>query len=105
MSDDQTATFMSITGLDDPTQAQMFLDMAGGNLEMAMSIFFDGGGMAAAAPAPAAASSVPDWFSAVWPAGAASSFESVPESWSMQTLQFEDVSYPGAAASSAHVPS
>lgn len=101
MSDDQTATFMSFTGLDDPTQAQMYLEMAGGNLEMAMSIFFDGGGgMGAAAPAPAAAaSSVPDWFRAVWPSSAASSFESIPEAWSMQTLQFEDVQYPGAEKS------
>lgn len=103
MSDDQTATFMSFTGLDDPTQAQMYLEMAGGNLEMAMSIFFDGGGggAPAAAPAPApAASSIPDWFRAVWPSST-TSFEGISEAWSMQTLEFEDAAYPGAAAGSA----
>lgn len=95
--DDQAATFCSITGLEDPSQAAMYLEMAGGNLEMAMSIFFDGGGAPPAA-APAAAPDLPGWFHAIWPRSV-TSFESIPDAWSMQTLEFTDVSYPGASGS------
>lgn len=43
MDTDLIATLSGITGL--PTdQAAMYLEMSGGNLDMAVSIFFDGGG-------------------------------------------------------------
>lgn len=37
------ATFMSITGVEDPQAASQFLEMAGGNLEAAVGLFFEHG--------------------------------------------------------------
>ena len=43
------ADFAAMTGADEQAAA-MYLEMAGGNMEIAVSIFFDGGGAPAAPP-------------------------------------------------------
>lgn len=99
MSDDLTAQFCAFTGLEDATQAAMFLEMAGGNLEMAVGLFFEqgaGGGDAMmdtttstnAAATSSSSSTLPDWFSIVWPSSV-KSIADIPEAWKIQTLQFE----------------
>ncbi|KAH8057719.1 DUF4205-containing protein [Aureococcus anophagefferens] len=47
------ADFAAMTGADEQAAA-MYLEMAGGNMEIAVSIFFDGGGAPPAPPPPAA---------------------------------------------------
>merc|ERR1719444_251296 len=71
----------------------MFLEMAGGDMETAVSIFFsnmDGGGDPApmqgvvdTSPSPAAggATSAPEWWGMIWPAA-----EEPPEAWKNQRL-------------------
>ncbi|GMM29228.1 Ubx5 protein [Martiniozyma asiatica (nom. inval.)] len=50
--DEQLSMFMSITSNEDPLVAQNFLEMAGGNLEMAVSLFFEHGGSSIASNLP-----------------------------------------------------
>jgi len=84
------ATFVSVTGCP-ADQAAMFLEMAGGNVETAMEIFFanmdagaGGGGPAPmetdSMPADTGGASVP-WWSVLWP-----SVETPPEAWTQQRL-------------------
>ena len=45
MSDDGlSAQFCAFTGLEDVEQAKTWLEMAGGNVEMAVGLFFESGG-------------------------------------------------------------
>lgn len=53
MSQEDIATFLSITNADSPDVAKQFLEMAGSNLETAISLYFEHGA------APAATSSTP----------------------------------------------
>lgn len=76
MADDAgglAAQFQAITGAS-PEEAEMFISMSGGNLEAALSIFFDqgagggGGGAAVVAPLQWNGEDVPDWYAGlVWP--------------------------------------
>lgn len=43
---EQVVTFLSITGSDNPQIAQQYLEMSNGNLENAISLFMDQGGLA-----------------------------------------------------------
>jgi hypothetical protein len=88
------AQFQAITGAS-PDEAAMFIAMSGGNLETALSIFFDqgaGGGGAEAFVAPSEPAlkwdggEVPDWYAGlVWP-------ETIPikSTWLDQELKFTD---------------
>lgn len=77
-----------ITGMS-PEEAQNFLAMAGGNLEGAVSLFFDMGGAVGGAPAPAPVPTggwaPPDWFTFIWPEK-----KDIPPSWLEQGIQFSD---------------
>ena len=80
------AEFAAIAGSTEAEGAS-YMEMAGGNLEAALTIFFDGGGAALAAPPQAAASAetltYPDWWDAVWPKQTR-----VPVAWSEQSFDF-----------------
>lgn len=104
MSDDAATTFCAITGVSDITQASMYLEMAGGNLETAMSIFFDGGGGVApsSSSSDADAANTPPWFHVIWPS-TVTAFENIPEAWSMQNLEFDDIKKPGSGAGSIRI--
>lgn len=80
--DEEVAQFSAIAGVDAAT-ARGFLEMAGGNLEVAVALFFGDGAAAAGGGAPPAPpSDKPDWFELTW--GDAE----VPQSWSEQRLEF-----------------
>lgn len=99
MSEENVANFVAITGAP-ADQASMFLEMAGGDMETAVSIFFsnmdtgDGAGagagpgadedaeMAAAlAMSTGGQAEAPPWWGVVWPERAA-----IPEAWREQRL-------------------
>lgn len=109
MSDDGlSAQFCAFTGLEDVEQAKTWLEMAGGNVEMAVGLFFESGGAmgggdggfgsdggfggsssaSASSNAAAAGPPVPDWFRSVWPPSVRG-FSDVPEAWAGQSLRFE----------------
>ena len=71
----------AITG-QDPAEAAALLEAAGGNLELALSLYFDGGGVAA--PPPPAAPSRPEWWPLVWGADCGA----LPDAWTRQRLVF-----------------
>jgi len=60
----------------------MYLEMSGGDMDLAMNLIF-GGGAPAATPAPKA-SDLPDWFGLVWP----SDKKEIPDFWLQQDLKF-----------------
>lgn len=81
----------SIIGVDEGT-ASMYLDMAGGDVDAAVSLFFSmsegqmSNGPGCDAPVEAgAAAARPDWLNVVWP-----SSEPLPEAWLGQSLAFTD---------------
>lgn len=76
-------TFQAMTGLSAP-EAAMWMEMAGGNVEVAVGLFFGGGGGAAPKAAPPSLD-VPDWFTLVWPKE-----EDIPDFWINQGLTFDD---------------
>jgi hypothetical protein len=88
--DDLVEQFQGITGAA-PEQARMYLEMSGGSLETAMSLFFDGGqgggqedfGMDAQVTEQAFEG--PAWFNLVWEGK-----NPVPPAWLEQSLQFAD---------------
>ncbi|CAK0822317.1 unnamed protein product [Prorocentrum cordatum] len=98
---ENAATFVAITGAP-LEQAEMYLEMAGGDMEQAVAIFFanqdvpmgaaDGG---AAPPAEEAAAGAvasqpaPAWWHVIWPA-----VEEPPEAWTRQRLDCGD-GWPG----------
>ncbi len=58
MDDEKAAMFLSITGLNDVNTAKQFLEMANGNVDHAVSIYFEGGIGGSAPPPPADAENV-----------------------------------------------
>ena len=68
-------------------EAASFMEMAGGDLESAMGLYFsmmdDGGAAPAPADVPAGLADAPDWYRLVWP-----ELQPVPESWANQGLEF-----------------
>lgn len=84
--DVNVASFVDITGAT-PDQAAMFLEMMGGNLELAIASFFEnmGGGMPMEGieeqAGLLAAVNVPVWWRVIWPAA-----EVPPEAWREQRL-------------------
>ena len=82
--DDAVAQFAAVAGCDSGTAAS-FLEMSGGSLEVALSLFFDGGAPGGdAAPATQPAVTRPPWFDVVW------GDVSPPASWTEQPLTFAD---------------
>ena len=79
------ADFAAMTGADEQAAA-MYLEMAGGNMEIAVSIFFDGGGAPPAPPAPPAAGDDEHAAAAAALVGAGGSF---PNAWLDQGLKAE----------------
>ena len=76
-----------MTGVDEGT-ANLYMEMSGGSLDVAISLFFDqgsGGGGAAVPQAPSqnCSTNLPSFFSHVWGADK----KQIPESW-MQGLEF-----------------
>lgn len=73
--------FVAITGAS-MQEARMYLEMAGGDLDTAIAIFFDGGGAA-----PIAIQEQgwvkPDWYSLVWPGK-----NPIPDKWLEQGFEF-----------------
>ena len=64
------------------SQALNLLEATGGNLELAMNMFLDGG-IAPSGDAPSAFQVPFDWYTLVWPEK-----EAIPESWAKQTIEF-----------------
>jgi hypothetical protein len=88
MDAELVSQFQGITGAP-PEQARMFLEMSGGNLETAMSLFFDGGAdggqdFAIARTDVEQAFDGPPWYTLVW-----EKKEAVPISWLGQELKFD----------------
>jgi hypothetical protein len=86
-----TTQFQAITGAS-PDEAAAFIAMSGGNLETALSIFFDqgGSGMAMDVAAPTAfqwnrgAEEIPAWYSGlIWP-----EMSAINPAWVEQELRF-----------------
>ena len=91
MSGEAIANFVAFTGAS-PQEATMFLEMSGGNVQIAVELFFGGGaaggGGAASSSSNTAnnqAAELPPWFRIVW--GLKRS-EPVPVSWLEQPLEF-----------------
>eukprot|EP00750_Incisomonas_marina_P021197 INCI4204.1.p2 GENE.INCI4204.1~~INCI4204.1.p2 ORF type:complete len:297 (-),score=62.57 INCI4204.1:1916-2806(-) len=98
MSQAAVSSFMAFTGAS-PPEAAMFLEMSGGNVEIAVELFFGGGGGAAVAGGAgtqAAAESgpvLPKWFTLVWGLGKA---DAIPDAWLNQQLEFAEAAGPYA---------
>lgn len=57
--EDQLANFIGITNCQDPAQATQFLEMANGDLQQAVTFFFEFGGAGGATPNPPAQTNNP----------------------------------------------
>lgn len=97
--DDAVANFQAITGLSE-SEATNFLEMAGGNIDAAVSLFFDMGGASGGAPMDTGvsgsfgATDMPasgiwqapfDWYTAVWPEA-----KPIHDAWLTQGLTFAE---------------
>ena len=109
MADAGVAQFIAFTGADAGTAAA-YLDMAGGNVEMAVGLFFGGGGDGGGGGAgdggdgedgggaTSGDKALPEWYKVVW------GNESPTEAWTAQTLEFwVDTDVPCEFASSCTV--
>eukprot|EP00947_MAST-08B_sp_MAST-8B-sp1_P002785 g2785.t1 len=89
MADEAVATFQAMTAVSEE-EAKMYMEMSGGDLEMAMNIFFgggaggggDGGGGGGGGGADAVDPDLPPFFSFVWQS------KEIPDAWLSQTIEF-----------------
>eukprot|EP00949_MAST-11_sp_MAST-11-sp1_P004409 g4409.t1 len=78
--DSAAAQFSAITGVS-AQEGAIYIEAAGGNLEVAVQIFFSGGG--SAQPTASGSGSAPGWYDLVW-----GGEKTIPEAWMEQGLQF-----------------
>ena len=83
MSDAENFTAMTGCSL---AEAEMYLEMAGGSMDIAVSLYFDQGGGGGAAPPVQSAASMPPFFEDIWGRNVAE----IPPSW-LQPLEFSTV--------------
>ena len=74
------AQFMAFSGTDAGT-ATAYLEMSGGDVEIAMGLFFGDGAAVGAAPG-GNGSDAPPWYRVVW------GEQKPPEAWTQQKLEF-----------------
>ena len=89
-SDEAVANLSAMTGLP-AAEATGFLEMAGGDLDSAIALFFSMQDGSAPAPGPAVLGwDAPEWYSLVWEQPS----EQVPDAWLKQGLAFEGIGLP-----------
>lgn len=103
--DEAVATFQAITAQPNEV-CRSYIEMAGGSLDLAVSIFMDNNGgdgfgsspAGACAASAAASADKPPWWHVVWPAS--TSPDNMPAAWSEQALQFGQGGCGGGSSSS-----